>query len=102
MYISAAGYRFAGADTRKAHHFYIDGEGGEFTHTRIAALAAKYGDEGMRYMHVLDAGEFADTKKLVRKMRQIAGSEPVGMVAFDTLNQTFGNWIDKFNENSAG
>ncbi|EBW2202835.1 AAA family ATPase [Salmonella enterica subsp. enterica serovar Enteritidis] len=102
MYISAAGYRFAGADTRKAHHFYIDGEGGEFTHTRIAALAAKYGDEGMRYMHVLDAGEFADTKKLVRKMRQLAGSEPVGMVAFDTLNQTFGNWIDKFNENSAG
>ncbi len=51
---------------------------------------------------MLDAGEFADTKKLVRKMRQMAGSEPVGMVAFDTLNQTFGNWIDKFNENSAG
>lgn len=105
MYISAAGFRFAGADTRPAHHFYIDGEGGENTHTRIEALVAKYGDAGMKYMHVIDASEYnleTDSKALVRAIKRIAGNEPVGMVAFDTLNQTFGSAIPKFNENSSG
>ncbi|WKW35199.1 replicative DNA helicase [Escherichia phage CR01] len=57
MYLSAAGYRFAGADTQRCHHFYIDGEGGAATRTRIDALAAKYGEEGKDYVHVIDMGE---------------------------------------------
>lgn len=107
MYISAAGYRFAGADTRRCHHFYIDGEGGAATRTRIDALAAKYGEEGKDYVHVIDMGEILAThgdKKipaLIRRMRETAGDEPIGMVAFDTLNQTLALTIDKFDENSS-
>lgn len=107
MYLSAAGYRFAGADTQRCHHFYIDGEGGAATRTRIDALAAKYGEEGKDYVHVIDMGEILTThgdKKitaLIRRMRETAGGEPIGMVAFDTLNQTLALTIDKFDENSS-
>lgn len=107
MYLSAAGYRFAGADTQRCHHFYIDGEGGAATRTRIDALAAKYGEEGKDYVHVIDIGEILAThgdKKipaLIRRMRETAGDEPIGMVAFDTLNQTLALTIDKFDENSS-
>lgn len=107
MYLSAAGYRFAGADTQRCHHFYIDGEGGAATRTRIDALAAKYGGEGKDYVHVIDMGEILAThgdKKipaLIRRMRETAGDEPIGMVAFDTLNQTLALTIDKFDENSS-
>lgn len=107
MYLSAAGYRFAGADTQRCHHFYIDGEGGAATRTRIDALAAKYGEEGKDYVHVIDMGEVlaahGDKKipALIRRMRETAGDEPIGMVAFDTLNQTLALTIDKFDENSS-
>lgn len=107
MYLSAAGYRFAGADTQRCHHFYIDGEGGAATRTRIDALAAKYGEEGKDYVHVIDMGEVlaahGDKKipALIRRMREAAGDEPIGMVAFDTLNQTLALTIDKFDENSS-
>ncbi len=107
MYLSAAGYRFAGADTQRCHHFYIDGEGGAATHTRIDALAAKYGEEGKDYVHVIDMGEVlaahGDKKipALIRRMRETADGEPIGMVAFDTLNQTLALTIDKFDENSS-
>lgn len=107
MYLSAAGYRFAGADTQRCYHFYIDGEGGAATRTRIDALAAKYGEEGKDYVHVIDMGEILAThgdKKipaLIRRMRETAGDEPIGMVAFDTLNQTLALTIDKFDENSS-
>lgn len=107
MYLSAAGYRFAGADTQRCRHFYIDGEGGAATRTRIDALAAKYGEEGKDYVHVIDMGEILAThgdKKipaLIRRMRETAGDEPIGMVAFDTLNQTLALTIDKFDENSS-
>lgn len=107
MYLSAAGYRFAGADTQRCHHFYIDGEGGAATRTRIDALAAKYGEEGKDYVRVIDMGEILAThgdKKipaLIRRMRETAGDEPIGMVAFDTLNQTLALTIDKFDENSS-
>lgn len=101
MYLSAAGYRFAGADTQRCHHFYIDGEGGEATRTRIDALAAKYGGEGKDYVHVIDMGEVGKLKSLIKLMRETAGDEPIGMVAFDTLNQTLALTIDKFDENSS-
>lgn len=107
MYLSAAGYRFAGADTQRCHHFYIDGEGGAATRTRIDALAAKYGGEGKDYVHVIDMGEVlaahGDKKipALIRRMRETADGEPIGMVAFDTLNQTLALTIDKFDENSS-
>lgn len=101
MYISAAGYRFAGADTQRCHHFYIDGEGGAATRTRIDALAAKYGAEGKDYVHVIDMGEVGKLKSLIKLMRETAGDEPIGMVAFDTLNQTLALTIDKFDENSS-
>ena len=107
MYLSAAGYRFAGADTQRCHHFYIDGEGGAATRTRIDALAAKYGEEGKDYVHVIDMGEVlavhGDKKipALIRRMRETADGEPIGMVAFDTLNQTLALTIDKFDENSS-
>lgn len=101
MYLSAAGYRFAGADTQRCHHFYIDGEGGAATRTRIDALAAKYGVEGKDYVHVIDMGEAGKLKSLIKLMRETAGDEPIGMVAFDTLNQTLALTIDKFDENSS-
>ena len=101
MYLSAAGYRFAGADTQRCHHFYIDGEGGAATRTRIDALAAKYGEEGKDYVHVIDMGEVGKLKSLIKLMRETAGDEPIGMVAFDTLNQTLALTIDKFDENSS-
>ena len=101
MYISASGYRFAGADTQRCHHFYIDGEGGAATRTRIDALAAKYGEEGKDYVHVIDMGEVGKLKSLIKLMRETAGDEPIGMVAFDTLNQTLALTIDKFDENSS-
>lgn len=101
MYLSAAGYRFAGADTQRCHHFYIDGEGGAATRTRIDALAAKYGEEGKDYVHVIDMGEVGKLKSLIKLMRETAGDEPIGMVAFDTLNQTLAPTIDKFDENSS-
>lgn len=101
MYLSAAGYRFAGADTQRCHHFYIDGEGGAATRTRIDALAAKYGEEGKNYIHVIDMGEVGKLKSLIKLMRETAGDEPIGMVAFDTLNQTLALTIDKFDENSS-
>lgn len=101
MYLSAAGYRFAGADTQRCHHFYIDGEGGAATRTRIDALAAKYGGEGKDYVHVIDMGEVGKLKSLIKLMRETAGDEPIGMVAFDTLNQTLALTIDKFDENSS-
>lgn len=101
MYLSAAGYRFAGADTQRCHHFYIDGEGGAATRTRIDALAAKYGAEGKDYVHVIDMGEVGKLKSLIKLMRETAGDEPIGMVAFDTLNQTLALTIDKFDENSS-
>lgn len=107
MYLSAAGYRFAGADTQRCHHFYIDGEGGAATRTRIDALAAKYGEEGKDYVHVIDMAEILGGQEgkrlttLIRRMRETAGEEPIGMVAFDTLNQTLALTIDKFDENSS-
>lgn len=101
MYLSAAGYRFAGADTQRCRHFYIDGEGGAATRTRIDALAAKYGAEGKDYVHVIDMGEVGKLKSLIKLMRETAGDEPIGMVAFDTLNQTLALTIDKFDENSS-
>lgn len=101
MYLSAAGCRFAGADTQRCHHFYIDGEGGAATRTRIDALAAKYGGEGKDYVHVIDMGEVGKLKSLIKLMRETAGDEPIGMVAFDTLNQTLALTIDKFDENSS-
>lgn len=101
MYLSAAGYRFAGADTQRCHHFYIDGEGGAATRTRIDALAAKYGEEGKDYVHVIDMGEVGKLKSLIKLMRETAGDEPIGVVAFDTLNQTLALTIDKFDENSS-
>lgn len=101
MYLSAAGYRFAGADTQRCHHFYIDGEGGAATRTRIDALAAKYGEEGKDYVHVIDMGEVGKLKSLIKLMRETSGDEPIGMVAFDTLNQTLALTIDKFDENSS-
>lgn len=101
MYLSAAGYRFAGADTQRCHHFYIDGEGGAATRTRIDALAAKYGEGGKDYVHVIDMGEVGKLKNLINLMRETAGDEPIGMVAFDTLNQTLALTIDKFDENSS-
>jgi hypothetical protein len=101
MYLSAAGYRFAGADTQRCHHFYIDGEGGAATRTRIDALAAKYGEEGKNYIHVIDMGDVGKLKSLIKLMRETAGDEPIGMVAFDTLNQTLALTIDKFDENSS-
>lgn len=107
MYLSAAGYRFAGADTQRCHHFYIDGEGGAATRTRIDALAAKYGEEGKDYVHVIDMGEILGMREdkkltaLIRMMRETAGEEPIGMIAFDTLNQTLALTIDKFDENSS-
>lgn len=104
MAASAAGKRFAGGDTSVAHHFYIDGEGGSGTETRLRALAALYGEGIRKYIHVIDPSDIDPVNKtgeLIRKIRGIAGDEPVGLVAFDTLNQAMAPYISKFDEHSA-
>lgn len=110
MYITAAGYDFAGARTSRAHHFYIDGEGGAATHGRIDALAKTYGEEGRRYVHVIDINELKSPdgknvreyalRKLIKRIKETCNGEPVGMAVFDTLNQSLALLLESFDENS--
>ena len=106
----AAGIPFAGQKVIKSHCFYLDAEGGESSHLRKQALQIKYQDD-LDWLHIVDLsvlGWDISTKTGKRRVtdyiRTIAREDPVGMIAFDSLNQTMAlrsSDLRPFDENSA-
>lgn len=105
----AAGIPFGGQKVIKSHCFYFDAEGGETSHYRKQALQSQYRD-ALDWLHIIDlqseGWDITDKKgrsAVARYIRNVAGDEPVGLVAFDSLNQTVALRADDkrpFDENS--
>lgn len=105
MAASAAGVRFCGADTEVRHHFYIYGEGGDTTISRVKALKATYGDAIDQYLHCRSVDDFnmdEGVTGIVKWIKETCNGEKAGLVAFDTLNATFAVQVKDFSENSSG
>lgn len=104
----ATGTAYMGYPTRQAHCFYFDAEGGEETETRLMALRQEYQDE-LERLHVIDMQKMnwditdpADRSKVIEAMVSLSKGEPVGIVTFDSLNQTMVNYkAGSFDENSS-
>ena len=106
----SAGLPFAGQKTVKAHCFYFDAEGGESTEERKKALEMKYG-VSLPWLHIINLASVAwdltssvGQRRMIKHVREIAGNEPVGLLAFDSLNQTVAYRDPEsrpFDENSA-
>lgn len=103
----AAGLPFAGAKVIRSHCFYFDAEGGSTTNDRKQALQITYGDP-LDWLHIIDlqAEGWDLTSKpgrraIMRYIRDKAGVDPVGIVAFDSLNQTVALRDQPFDENSS-
>lgn len=104
----ATGTAYMGYPTRRAHCFYFDAEGGEETETRLMALRQEYQDE-LEWLHVIDMQKMnwditdpADRSKVIDAMISLSKGEPVGIVTFDSLNQTMVNYkAGSFDENSS-
>lgn len=106
----AAGIPFGGRRTMRAHNFYFDAEGGATSEQRKEALRIKYEDP-LDWLHIvdlqaegLDITNKKDLRKITRLIKDVAGDEPVGLVAFDSLNQTValrGPDRKPFDENNA-
>lgn len=103
----AAGIPFAGAKVIRSHCFYFDAEGGSTTLDRKQALQKTYGDN-LDWLHIVDLqAEGWDLlskpgrRAILRYIREKAGTEPVGIVAFDSLNQTVALGGEPFDENSS-
>ena len=104
----ATGTAYMGYPTRRAHCFYFDAEGGEETETRLMALRQEYQDE-LEWLHVIDMQKMnwditdpADRSKVIDAMISQSKGEPVGIVTFDSLNQTMVNYkAGSFDENSS-
>lgn len=103
----AAGIPFAGAKVIRAHSFYFDAEGGSTTLDRKQALQLTYGDD-LAWLHIVDlqAEGWDLTSKpgrraILRYIRDKAGTDPVGIVAFDSLNQAVALRELPFDENSS-
>lgn len=103
----AAGIPFAGAKVIRAHCFYFDAEGGSTTLDRKQALQLTYNDP-LDWLHIIDlqAEGWDLTSKpgrraILRHIREKAGTEPVGIVAFDSLNQSVALRELPFDENSS-
>lgn len=103
----AAGIPFAGAKVIKSHCFYFDAEGGSTTLDRKQALQKTYGDN-LDWLHIVDLqAEGWDLlskpgkRAILRYIREKAGTEPVGIVAFDSLNQSVALGDGPFDENSS-
>lgn len=107
MACAAAGIPFAGAKVIKSHNFYFDAEGGSTTEDRKQALQITYGDN-LDWLHIIDLQHegwditsTAGRKAIIRHIRTVAGNDPVGLVAFDSLNQSVSLSATPFDENSS-
>lgn len=107
MACAAAGIPFAGAKVIKSHNFYFDAEGGSTTEDRKQALQITYGDN-LDWLHIIDLQHegwditsTAGRKAIIRHIRTVAGNDPVGLVAFDSLNQSVSLSDTPFDENSS-
>lgn len=103
----SAGIPFAGAKVIKSHCFYFDAEGGSTTLDRKQALQTTYGDD-LSWLHIVDlqAEGWDMTSKpgrraIMRYIREKAGTDPVGIIAFDSLNQAVALRELPFDENSS-
>lgn len=103
----AAGIPFAGAKVIRSHCFYFDAEGGSTTRDRKQALQKTYGDD-LDWLHIIDLqAEGWDLlskpgkRAILRYIREKAGPDPVGIVAFDSLNQSVSLGDGPFDENSS-
>lgn len=104
----ATGTAYMGYPTRRAHCFYFDAEGGEETETRMLALRQEYQDE-LEWLHIIDMQKMnwditdaADQRKVIDAIISLSKGEPVGIVAFDSLNQTMVNYkAGSFDENNS-
>ncbi|ELP9742191.1 AAA family ATPase [Salmonella enterica] len=107
MACASAGIPFAGAKVIKSHSFYFDAEGGSTTIDRKQALQKTYGDD-LDWLHIIDLqSEGWDItsktgqRAIIRHIRTTAGTDPVGLVAFDSLNQSVALSDKPFDENSS-
>lgn len=104
----STGIDYVGRPAERAHCFYFDAEGGASTAVRVAALRQAFADP-LEMLHVIDITakgwdifDEGDRKKMVKLMADTAGDEGVGLVAFDSLNQTAALRKGRpFDENSA-
>ena len=103
----AAGIPFAGAKVIRSHCFYFDAEGGSTTLDRKQALQLTYSDK-LDWLHIIDLqSEGWDLtsktgrRAILRHIREKAGTDPVGIVAFDSLNQAVALRENAFDENSS-
>lgn len=107
MACASAGLPFAGAKVIKSHSFYFDAEGGSTTLDRKQALQNTYGDD-LDWLHIIDLQSegwditsTAGRRSVIRHIRTTAGTDPVGLVAFDSLNQSVALSDKPFDENSS-
>ncbi|EOG6198257.1 AAA family ATPase [Salmonella enterica subsp. enterica serovar Stanley] len=107
MACASAGIPFAGAKVIKSHSFYFDAEGGGTTIDRKQALQKTYGDD-LDWLHIIDLQSEgwditskAGQRAIIRHIRTTAGTDPVGLVAFDSLNQSVALSDKPFDENSS-
>lgn len=107
MACASAGIPFAGAKVIKSHSFYFDAEGGSTTLDRKQALQKTYGDY-LDWLHIIDLQSEgwditskAGQRAIIRHIRTTAGTDPVGLVAFDSLNQSVALSDKPFDENSS-
>ncbi|KAA6791294.1 AAA family ATPase [Salmonella enterica subsp. enterica serovar Cerro] len=107
MACASAGIPFAGAKVIKSHSFYFDAEGGSTTLDRKQALQKTYGDD-LDWLHIIDLQSEgwditskAGQRAIIRHIRTTAGTDPVGLVAFDSLNQSVALSDRPFDENSS-
>nr|DAQ12117.1 MAG TPA: replicative DNA helicase [Caudoviricetes sp.] len=107
MACASAGLPFAGAKVIKSHSFYFDAEGGSTTLDRKQALQKTYGDD-LDWLHIIDLQSEgwditskSGQRAIIRHIRTTAGTDPVGLVAFDSLNQSVALSDKPFDENSS-
>lgn len=107
MACASAGIPFAGAKVIKSHSFYFDAEGGSTTLDRKQALQKTYSDD-LDWLHIIDLQSEgwditskAGQRAIIRHIRTTAGIDPVGLVAFDSLNQSVALSDKPFDENSS-
>lgn len=107
MACASAGIPFAGQPVIKTHNFYFDAEGGGTTNDRKQALQITYGDP-LDWLHIIDIQaegwdlrSKAGQRSILRHIRSMAGSDPVGIIAFDSLNQSVALGDQGFDENSS-
>ncbi len=90
----AAGIPFGGAKVVQSHCFYFDAEGGEASLQRKEALQIKY-EHDLDKLHIIDLQargwditSKSGLREVISFINRTADGEPVGLVAFDSLNQT--------------